>query len=194
MPTFAEELYNRLGPLTFGDAENGDALRKFCEAFAQPYEIMHTLVRDTEDGRVGWSILFDPDVVPEEFLPWLEQMVGSSGHAPETAEQMRQRVRDAEAFKRGTVQSLYDAAARGGAPTFLVQERYLGSAWAVRIFFTVAEYTDEVAFQVRSKIPAGIVVTQEFWAGVLYSDVLEDYTDYADVLASNTDYSDLRGW
>lgn len=194
MPTFAEQLYARLSPLAYGDAENDDALWKFVQAFSQPFELMNTLVRDTEDGRVGWSILFDPDIAPDEFLIWLEQMVGATGHAPESPAQMRQRIRNAEAYKRGTVQSLYDTAARAGAPTFHVEERYLGNPWAIRIFFTAAEYTPEIEYQVRSKIPAGIVVTQEFWASVLYSDVLEDYTDYADVAASNTDYSDLRGW
>lgn len=191
--TFGEELYRNVAPLAREDAANDFALQKYCQALGLPFETIYSLVRDTTDGKVGWSILLDPNRVPDEFLPWLMQLSGTRPTAGELAASMRQKILDAEVFKRGTLQSLYDAATRAGAPTFLVQERYGGSAYAVRFLFAAAEFTDEILARVVSKLPAGIVWSYGFWENTLYADWIGDYTDYQDLKDTNADYQEARG-
>lgn len=192
--SFWEELYANLRPVAQQDAQNDFALQKFCQAVGLPFESVYELVRDDQTGgQVGWSILLDPNRVPDDYLPWLLQMVGTRPLASETADSMRGRIYDGETYKRGTPQSLEDAAARAGATRFIIQERYTGSAWQVRFLFDSGEFTDEMLARVVAKLPAGIVWSYGFWGGMTYDTMKTTFTNYANVLASTASYTDLSG-
>jgi len=168
MPTFAEELYRDLAPLAKGDPEQGYALQRYCQALARPFEIVQTLVRDSDTGEVGWSILVDPNRAPDEFLPWLRQLAGVHPILGEPAADLRERIKEAEGFDRGTPGAIMARAAQLGMPTTLLQERYLGSAWRVRFLFVLAEHTDEKEAELVRMLPAGIVHEVGFWSGTTY--------------------------
>lgn len=167
MPTFWEELYADLEPLS--RAGTTDDLQRYCQALGYPFEIVQMLVRDSDNDKVGWSILLDPNRVPEEFLPWLMQLAGVVPVRGESGPQMRNRIKEAEGFDRGTPQSISARASQLGMPNTLLQERYTGSAWRVRFLFVAAEYDEDRLAELVRLLPAGIVHEVGFWAGTTYS-------------------------
>jgi hypothetical protein len=192
--SFWQELYDGLAPFQYAEGETQAALQRLVKAFAEPFELIHYLVRDdrvTED--VGWTSLLDPLRAPDELLPWLQQMVGAGHINGETNSALRQRILDADAFKRGTLASIYNEAARAGCTHFIVVERYSGSAYQVQLLFENTEYSDARLKRIQSKIPAGIVVSIDFFNAVDYEDLVETYGSYAAAEAANDDYIDLRG-
>lgn len=191
---FWEELYGNLTPFHYGEPDNDYALRKFCQAISLPFELVHFLVRDDQDtGKIGWSAAFDPTRAPDSILPWLQQFVGAGHVAGETPADLRQRIKDADAFRRGTIASIMDAAARVGCTAFQIDERDSGSPWRIKMWFIAAEYTGDKFFEIAKKVPAGIIIDVDFFDGVTYEDIRTTYSTYFDAETSNTDYTDLRG-
>jgi hypothetical protein len=191
---FWKELYAGLISMQYAEADTELALQRLVKAFADPFELIHYLVRDNPvTGDVGWTPLLDPLQCPDELLPWLQQIVGAGHINGESNSALRQRILDADAFKRGTLASIYSEAARAGCTHFIVVERYTGDAWQIQLLFENTEYSDERLKRIESKIPAGIKVSVDFFNAVDYEDLVATYGSYADAEAANTDYIDLRG-
>jgi hypothetical protein len=192
MATFAEELYAEVTPLAWADEENDFALQKFCQALGYPFEMVQTLVRDTDDGKVGWSILLDPDRVPEEFLPWLRQVAGVPPIQGEAATETRERIKSGEGFRRGTPGAVIARAALLGLTSFILQERH-DSPWNVRFLLLNVEYTPEIVAELAAMIPAGITVEYAFWTGMTYQVAFDTFPTYQDMLDGTATYEDLSG-
>jgi hypothetical protein len=191
---FWREMYAGLAPFQYAEEDTGNALMKFLQAFSDPFELIHYLVRtDQSIGEIGWVPLLDPFRCPDELLPWLAQLVGASGAVGITNAESRTRIFDADAFKRGTVQSIYDEAARVGCTAFEVAERTGGAAYQVTLRFDNTQYSDARLRAIKTKIPAGIKVNVAFFNAVTYQDIVDTYGSYTDAEAANTDYTDLRG-
>ena len=192
MTTFAEDLYRDLAPLAKGDADQDFALQKFCESIAKPFEIVQTLVRDADTGEVGWSILLDPNRVPDEFLPWLRQLAGVKIILGESPAILRQRIKEAEGFDRGTPGSIMARAITLGMPNTLLQERYEGNAWRVRFLFVAEEFTEDKMAELVRLLPAGISWEHDFWSGTTYEMSELTAGTYAEAEATATTYGDTE--
>jgi hypothetical protein len=121
LDSFAQELYDRLEPLQYAEAEHDYALRKFCAALGVPFQQVEDLARDQVvepppggfSQRVvhpGWSVLLDIDRVPDEALAWLGQFVGVPLNPDLDSAGNRERIKTTEGWKRGTVGSIVGAA------------------------------------------------------------------------------------
>jgi len=151
-----------MAPVAGYEEQTDNSLEKYTKAVAVPFETVWDLVTDTDDGKVGWSILLDPTRCPDEFLPWLAQFVGAKPVIGESAVAYRQRIQDAWIWRRGTLQGIYNAAARVGFTNVSVIERYLGDAWAVRFLFIQSEWTQVKEDYVARFLPVGIVWSHDW--------------------------------
>ena len=191
---FWVELYESMLPLHYGEAEHDYALMNYCKAVAAPFELIYFLVRDNrETGASGWSDLFNPETCPDELLPWLRQFVGAAHIRGENLVDLRDRIRSADAFKRGTVESIIDTANRLGMPSIIIDERYNGSAWQIQLRFEPGEYTGQRMYELQKKIPAGIKVTVNFLSLITFEDIRTTYATFQDAKAANLDFLDLKG-
>lgn len=148
--SFADELYEQLGPLAHADEEHGWALLHFLSAVGHPFQLIEDLARDSDLGP-GWSALLDVDRCPAWALRWLGQFVGvtvppQGGQDPAAWEaDARQRIRNQEGQQRGTPAAIRAAAARylTGTKTVILTER-AGSAYrlAVRTLKSEVPQTD----------------------------------------------------
>lgn len=189
--SFAQELYDQLKPLSWDEENQGDALWKYCQALAAPFEPVYDLVRDLDTGEPGWARLLDPNNAPAEYLPWLRQVAGVTPIRGESNEALRQRIINAENYRRGTPSLINETAARLGATVFLMQERFT-SPWTVRLLFTAAQHNATIEAAIRAIIPAGLVVTVAFWSGLLYSNLTSGYASYTALAAAFTNYNDIQ--
>lgn len=191
---FWRELYAALTPFHYGEESNNDALLKYVQAWSDPFEQIHYLVRsDQGSGEIGWVPLLDPLRCPDELLPWLAQLVGAQPAVGISNSEYRRRILEADSFKRGTVQSIYDEAARVGCDLFEVVERPAGAAYQVTLRFDNDQYSDARLRAIAHKVPAGIKINVAFFNAVTYNDIRTTYGSYTNAEAVNTDYTDLRG-
>lgn len=188
-----EELYESLEPFHYAEEQYDYPLRKFCQSLLDPAEIIYWLVRDQPNGDVGWSILLDPTRCPDQLIPWLQQLAGIRPIRGNPAKIERKRILTGEGYNRGTLRSIYEAAATIGAATFAVTERYNDSPWQIQLLFTPAEYSPEAEQYVAGFIPAGIKYTVSFWGGKTYQMVKDQYSSYSEVSVNFPTYQDLRG-
>lgn len=163
----AEELYAALGATTVGDEQQW-LLLQLCEALTQPLALVDDLASDTGDGA-GWSALLDVDRCPPAFLGYLAQFVGATLAAGLDDTSQRLRIASTQGWQRGTPAAIVAAAKQwlGGNRTVQLTERYLGSAYKIRIRVYEAEATDTVqlALAIAAAVPAGILATVEPIAG-----------------------------
>jgi hypothetical protein len=193
-----DELLRRLKPMLWQDSQHRYALTNYITSVASMFELINYLIRDDLDtGAPGWSHLVDGNYCPDSLLPWLAQISGVQPEVGETPDALRARILHNEAFNRGTVQALYDAAARQGATLVLVEQRYNPGGgddpWHVRILLTPSQDTPAAEEAVTAALPAGITVEYGHWAGIIYQDVKDDNPTYQDAKNNNATYRDLRG-
>lgn len=190
---FWEELYDAMSSLQSEEANQDYALQKMSQAIGAPFEDMWTLVVDSDDGKPGWSILLDITRCPDEYLPWLAQFVGAKPILGESSANYRLRIASAWVWHRGTLDGIYQAAARVGCTRFLVNERVGGDAWAVQFLFLSSEYTQAKEDYIARWLPAGIIWSHAFWSGVIYQGVKTTYATYQAAKTANANYQALRG-
>lgn len=112
----AQEVYDELEPLRYAETEPDvpydHPLAKYVQTLCYADELVDTLARDTDDGKPGWSIIVDIDRCPDEFLPWLAQLVGVVLDPTVDADANRERIRSVDGANRGTTGAVLAAAAQ----------------------------------------------------------------------------------
>lgn len=192
--SFADELYQALRPAHYAEDEQDFALFKFCAALAKPFEAVYAIVKDDpEQDRPGWSILLDPTNVPAEYLDWLMQVSGTRRVAGQVDAIKRQRIKNGEPYWRGTKSAIVEYAHTRGWTSFDLDERYLDSAYRVRMIFSITQYSVDIEREMAAQLPAGIVYDVAFLEVREYIDVRSTWTTYQDVKDNNPLYSNLRG-
>lgn len=180
--SFAQALYEQLEPLAYADEENDWALLLLCGAIGLLFQPVEDVVRDQGDAP-GWSQLVDVDRCPDDFLPWLAQLVGVRVDLGASAQLQRDRIRSTDGFKRGTLAAFKAAPLPylTGSKHVFVAER-AGSAYRVVVTTRADETPDPAAVEAAllEQKPAGLVldystVTGEVWdeatAGLAWDDV-----------------------
>lgn len=91
-----------------------------------PQESVSELLRMVPVGRPGWSILFDPDLCPVRYLPWLAMFAGVRLTTGMAEEEMRSRIKDRDGLRRGTPGAIARAVQQHltGSKTVLIRERF----------------------------------------------------------------------
>jgi hypothetical protein len=168
--SFADELYDVLGPLAEQDAALGWHLLHFCSAFGLPFQLVEDLGRDTDAGP-GWSALLDVDRCPTWGLGYLGQYRGvrlPPIEAFETPEEydaaMRDRIRRADGFNRGRTDALRATIERylTGTRYVVLNERVGGDAYELGVLTRADEtpYPALLEQRVREdQKPGGIRLT-----------------------------------
>lgn len=121
---FADRLIDQLQPWMTPDLE------RYCYAIGVMFQPVFELVEEEgTDGEYGyvppWGILFDPDLCPARYLPYLGQFVGVEIPQGASEEEARALVKAESGRERGTLQAVESAIRRNLAPgaTFQIVER-----------------------------------------------------------------------
>lgn len=158
----AEDLYARLAPLAWADEEHGWPLLTFCGALTAAFEEIDLLARDQPDGTPGWALVMDPGQAPEKWLAWLGQFAGVRRPPSASGEEMRALIATRPRFRRGTPQSLIEAArpTLTGSRRVTLVERH-GSAYQLLAVTYTAETPDPAATlaALTAAKPAGLILT-----------------------------------
>lgn len=193
MAETAERLYDALVP--YNQADTSGDLRSLTEALCDgDLERVHELVSDT-DNHEGLQTLFDVDACPAYALPFLAQLVGVELEPSLTEAQAREKIRTPEGFARGTIATMTAAIKRtlSGSQTVLIDERFGGSAYAIRVRTFDSETASAAVTEavVRAVKPGGLALTYESLVGQDWADLEASATDWADVEASYDDWLDV---
>lgn len=193
------DLYEALEPFAALDSDaTGWALLNLCAAICStPIDQIHGYVTDTDD-RPGWGIVLDPTDAPDEVLDWLAQFVGTVLTPSMDTAAKRAAILLPRGFRRGTPEALEQAVAATltGPQTVLVDERWTGDAYKLRVRTLASETPDEPATlaAVISQKPIGIVLTYLRITGQDWGDLQLDHaswtakmSDYATWLEARTD-------
>lgn len=192
MGVLANELYEALGVFARKD-ESGDLL-KLCKAEMSPLEQVYELVRDREDGRPGWAIVFDVDETDAEYLPYLAQYPGAI-FTPEMDEaQQRAEIAAPTTWRRGQPETMRTAIQRTltGIKRVIVRER-TPEAHDIYVRTLKSETPDEArTLEVaRANKVAGLLLDYEAIDGVTWADIAAAYEDWDEVESTFADWADL---
>jgi hypothetical protein len=193
----ASELYDGLTPFADLDSDaNGWGLLNLCAAITKAaIDQIHGYVTDT-DELPGWGIVLDPAEAPEEVLDWLAQFVGSVITPSMDAAEKRAAILLPRGFQRCTPDALYQAtrATLSGSQTVLIDERYTGDAWKLRVRTITSETPDETATlaAVVSQKPIGILLTYAAVAVHDWGDLIAHEATWADVQADYDTWLEAR--
>lgn len=184
----AEELYTYLGPLTVGDEDLDWPLLRFCDAITGAlFEQIHGYAADTDD-EAGWVIVLDPENAPAEVLPWLAQFVGVDLEPSLTVAEQRLKIALPEGFRRGSLPALRAAIERtlSGARTILIDERYTGSAYQLRVRTMASQTPDPNATEaaILTQKPVGVVLTYAAITAGDWDDLVSNYATWDDVVGA----------
>jgi hypothetical protein len=189
----AEELYSKLAPYqTFSldgrevtDEEMGWALLIYWGLIAKRWQPVEDLSRDTPEGP-GWSILFDPDRIPDEGLTWLSQAVGVTLPPGMTTDQQRFRITHTGMDVAYTPSAIAAAAQRHltGDKNVIINEFLAGNAKRIG----VVTYTDETPSPEQTRLD--IEEQLPWWLRLTHT--IEDAWDYATIRTAFDDYAAIR--
>lgn len=194
-----ERLYLDLGRVFREGQEDLDyPLLRYLDAVWQAHGEIEDLVLEDEEGRPGWTILFDVDRCPAAFLPYLAQFVGVHFSGVLTEEEMRDRIREREGQQRGTPAALVAAIKRTltGSQVVTLTERDTSA-----YHFKVRTYTIQTpsvsateAALLRMK-PAGLQYTLEVLDGVTFDELEAEFPGtFADLDAEFGTFDDQTDW
>src|SRR5690242_6226224 len=109
----SEQLFDALGALGDADEDVGWHLLSFCDALCTGcgFEQLNTYVADRDD-LPGWAAIFDPNLCPDEALPYLAQFVGVQFDPRLTETERRAALIAHEGWRRGTPAAMISAAQR----------------------------------------------------------------------------------
>ena len=204
--SFAERLYAALEPLADQDEQNGWALLIYCNAIGAMFQQVEELVRDTDAGDPGWTLLLDLNRCPTDALPWLAQFAGVRLLPNSSDADMRARIASTDGFRRGTRAAMVGAAAATltGAQTVVFRERDgaaqgFPAAPDYAYYVTVRTYapqTPDPAATLRALLaqkPGGIVLAYDGTAtGQIYAQLRDNHVDYAAVNTVYPSYAAAR--
>lgn len=195
LTTTAERLYDDVAPLAYDDEAQGYALALYLQALATMLDEVADLSRDSEEGRPGWSQLFDLDTVDAKFLPYVGQFIGVTVPPELSAEAQRARIRSTDGFRRGTPAAIIGAAQQHLTGT---QKVYLTERHASAYRLTVATLTSEtpdpdaVVRALAEQKPAGLILTHSVIPGGDFDTLRDTHSDFADVTATFANFDELR--
>lgn len=194
-----EELYEGLEPaFTDGDEDRAWAALNLCAALVGAgIDQVHLYVTEKEDGTPGWGIALDPENVPLEALPWLAQFDGAVLTPQMSEAEQRQAIAQPEAMRRGTLAAITQVAKRRltGSQTLLIDERYQGFGYRLRIRTLASETPDPEATEEeirREQKPIGIVLTYLAITTWDWGDLQLAEASWAAVQADFSDWLEAR--
>lgn len=191
----ALDLYAALDPpFTQFDEEHDWAALKFCMALtAGNIDLIHELVTEAGD-RPPWQILFDPENCPEIALPYLAQFVGARISPDMSEAQIREAIREPQAFRRGTIPAIEEVAKRRltGTKTVIIEERYTGLPWRLRIVTLVEETPDPATTEreiTEEQKPIGILLFFNRRANWTWGEIKAEIATYPTWLSLRTAFA-----
>lgn len=198
--SWAQKLYDRLGPITIPDAANGWPLKTFIGAIGDNFmQDIEDLVTDQEDGTPGWAILLNPDTCPAYALPWLGQLVGVKVDTTLNVTFQRQQIEAVGGWYRGSPNSMINASKPYLTGTKFVQlvERYGGNAYEILYITHTAETptgAQLAAMQaaVIAQKPAGINLTFANYLGATWGDIKSGYATWQAVKNNFAFWNDVK--
>jgi hypothetical protein len=189
-----------------------DALAQKLDAFGSMFDPLDLLINDVgaDDGTMGyvpgWGILFDPDLCPPQYLPYLGQFLGVTIPVGASTATARATVKAALGLSRGTPNAIVAAAhlhlQNPVTSTVELVERADGRAYRMGIF-TYASQTPspaQTAADIVPVMPGGIVYTYAAYPGWAIG-VMERYYDRKQTAPTNVNYvanssleREVTGW
>lgn len=196
--SFTVRLYEELKPLAYGDGDPHWYLLNFLSAISELYQDVYDYASDTDDGP-GWSVILDLDRAPLAAVPWLAQFIGAVPPARLVAEtdeeyltRIREYVRGAEGFKRGTPAALKKAAQlhlTGNKNVFFLER----DTSAYHLTITTLTYETPDAAVVNAALqaakPGGLVLVHQTANGQLYFNLPLKHASYTIMNAAYATYA-----
>lgn len=205
LKSFAAELYQRLAPMAWDDANQAYSLALLCAGIGEMFQIVEDLSRDQilANNKVapGWSQVMDVNRCPVYALPWLAQFVGTRVDNRLTEAAIRQQVTDANNWKRGTLGAIQGAPKPylSGNQTVIVRERWnAATGKSDPYYFQVITYSGETIDPVAvlnallAEKPAGLVMTYSTLAGQDYLSLRTNNASYSAVKAAFSSYNGVK--
>jgi hypothetical protein len=162
------------------------------------FDQLADIVRDRDDGTPGWSILWDPDLCPVLFLPFLARWYGISLDPGLSELQQREAIKQTAGYRDGTPGELIGVARKHltdpvNGTVYLV-ERVGGDAYHTAVSTLASQTPDPAATEraLMEKKIAGETLTYTTVTGGDYATFKAVHTDYADVHAQFATYADAR--
>jgi tail protein P2 I len=192
----AADLYERLGPFAKLDTDPDWVLLRFCDVLTSgSFEQIYGYVRTGEDGTPGWAAIFDPDLCPPEALPYLAQFVGVAITPDMSVAEQRQAILLPAQWQRGTLAAMLQSIVREltGSKTVLLDERYSGDAYKLRVRTFASETPDpaRTLAAILLQKPAGITLLYEAITGQDWDDLEADHADWNAVMADYATWTDV---
>lgn len=213
----ALRLYDQLSPLAFDDPNRSYALAHLCEAFIGSLDAVEFYARnydatvtkevvpgkfiEVEVEKIGWSKLFDLDLIPDNAVPWLAQFVGVSDprYAGEDdaayAARLKPLIVNPIGFYRGTpgsIRSRVRDTLTGTKTVYLVERQ--GSAYTMAVSTWASETPNPTvtAAAARSQKPAGIVMNVSTLTGGDFQTLRDTHVDFNDINTPVTTFLAIR--
>lgn len=131
LKSFAQDVYTRLAPVTWDDANQQWALALYVSGIGVMFQVVEDYSREQlVNGKFapGWSQLLDPNRCPPEALAWLGQFVGAVLPPGMSDAAKRSQLQNVNGWQRGSVGQLVGVAQSflTGTKTVYVRERDIG--------------------------------------------------------------------
>lgn len=166
--SFTQSLFDLLQPMFYDDVDQHSALAIYLSGLGLNFEIIEEYARDTDDGKIGYSILVDATRVPDEAITWLGQFVGVQITQGLPPAQQKQQLVGLGTWKRGTVAALQAAPLPflTGSQTVIVKERDT-SPYHFEVITYASETTDQskVLAALLTQKPAGLIMNYVVFSG-----------------------------
>lgn len=186
--------------IAIDDKGRGYPLLKFLNGYYMPMQDIDDIVRDTDEGP-GWTILFDADRCPSRYLPWLAMFAGVRINRSMTDQQIRERIKDRPAWRRGTPAGIKQAAQSKltGAKKVILRERHqIGNPDDAPGYFELITYTDETpdsAAVLRTVVDeqkdVGLLIGYRVLDGQDWDQVVADWDSWDDVMSNYDTWTDV---
>lgn len=195
----AEKVYDEIRPAAYADEENDWILRHVINGWTLAMYEIWLIVRDN-GNTPGWSIVMSPETAPVQFLNWLSVLLGSKPIVNETVEQARIRLGGMSGLRRGSLQALRSVAVRSlnsgdpdVEPYVIFNERQGGNAYrlAIRTLSSQTPNEAQVASDLLTQKPGGIVMTYDAFDDITYDTVNAAYDTYQDLLDNYSSYGQM---
>ncbi len=185
LQSFANRVYNVFEPLTLHQ-ESADLIF-YLGGIGELFQEVDELVRDTDGGDPGWSILLDVHRIPAKGLDWLAQFVGVTIDHDTDESGQRQQVRSHERWGRGTPLSMLGPAAHwlpDGARMYLSERN--PSAYSATFIFVdqpgVSQSYGDLFAQFESYHKLRMAYATY---GAIFSDQRGDWSKVEEVILAN---------
>jgi len=159
LDSYSDALYERLPSLFLDDEQHGFFGKDLCKAIMSMLQYLDVITADTPT-HPGWTIILDPLVCPEEWLPWCAQVYGVKVPPGLTIEEIRAYINSPPQEARGSTAAMLTEGERTliGAKHFRVQEQLGGDAYKEQ-FVSATDETPNPALTLvalTSQKPGGV--------------------------------------